>query len=70
MTSSSINRTATDIAHYWKYGPLCPLKLWDNDAPTIEEYSGKRSKTGMPDKRSKAGKEWYLAKMQRTECSV
>ena len=32
---------------------------WDEDAPNKYEYSGKRSKTGMPDKRTKAGKAWY-----------
>ena len=62
--------TTAHPAQYWKYGPKSIWEGWVKEAPTIEEYSGKRSKTGMPDKRSKAGKEWYLVKMQRAECSV
>mgnify|MGYP001200202200 CR=1 FL=1 len=35
---------------------------WLKDAPG-SEYTGKRTKKGMPDKRTKEGKEWYASVM-------
>ena len=35
---------------------------WSKNAPA-NEYTGKRTKKGMPDKRTKAGKEWYASVM-------
>ena len=38
---------------------------WVEDAPTKFEYTGKRNKRGMPDRRTKLGKEWH--KLRREE---
>ena len=38
---------------------------WVKEAPTKFEYTGKRNKHGMPDKRTKVGKAWY--QQQREE---
>ena len=35
---------------------------WSSNAPG-PEYTGKRTAKGMPDKRTKAGKEWYASAM-------
>ena len=35
---------------------------WSKNAPG-GEYAGKRTKKGMPDRRTKAGKEWYASVM-------
>ena len=40
---------------------------WKKEAPSKFLYSGKRSKTGMPDKRTKAGKAWYRDRELRAE---
>lgn len=36
--------------------------MWCKQAPGFE-YTGKRTSKGMPDKRTKAGKEWYASVM-------
>lgn len=40
----------------------CINLSWSRQAPG-NEYTGKRTKKGMPDKRTKAGKEWYASVM-------
>ena len=37
-------------------------KSWSKNAPGFE-YKGKRTGKGMPDKRTRAGKEWYTSAM-------